>query len=133
MPIRSCDQCSCGQFATPQNSKTCCGQISTCPLSKAATDRIEERCLWAQGELRETDVPSDFGLAITLVRHIEEGVIPLFVETIDDAISTNQAQRILRRFLADSPVLVRSCHGEDLLQDVHDADQYLTPYLGMIA
>ena len=81
--------------------------------------------------MRESDCPSQIGLAFTLIRHIEEGVIPLIIETQPHAMFSNHAQRILRRFLSQSPVMVRSEQGEDLLQTVDDADQYLTPVMGL--
>ncbi|QDU35332.1 hypothetical protein KS4_34130 [Poriferisphaera corsica] len=133
MSSRCCDQCRCDPFAGLGHAEKGQPVLSPCPLVSAAPERLDDRCLWTQGHLRGDDVPSNLGIAITLVKHIEEGVIPLFVETIGDAITTNHVQRILRRYLADSPVLVRSSGGEDLLMSVDDADQYLTPYLGMIA
>ena len=81
--------------------------------------------------MRESDCPSEIGLAFTLINHIEEGIIPLIVETKSHAMFSNHAQRILRRFLSSSPVMVRSEQGEDLLQTVDDADQYLTPVMGL--
>ncbi|WP_432798187.1 hypothetical protein [Poriferisphaera sp. WC338] len=131
MRQRSCHNC---EYKSESVSVTgSCDDKCGCPVEVGAEISSGKGCYWVRGMLRDGDHPSELGVIIGEAEHQLAGQVRVFVEVVSGALVRADVQRILRRMLADGPVLIRDAHGDELLTGVDDADMLLTSMYMMAA